>query len=353
MKKIILMFALLISAFVNANAQEIAISSNKLFDNTYIGVGGVAMTPLVVNKNEIFPLDGGAELKIGKDLTPVFGFNIEGISLFGSNNFSYSNKVVRALNVGLNGTINLTNMVSKYKPNRTFSLSTETGFGWLHYFDGIYDGQPNDGSINAKDNDENDLYAKTGLIFNFNVQHGWNIYFEPMVLWDLTGNSSWKHCFDINRALMGIQAGIVYHFKTKNGTHYFKTYDITAMNDEINTLKAENLSLKNAEPKTITKVESKTDTLYVSNSQWVVTFAQNSAALTYEAQETLNKVNTDVELVGTASPEGNKAYNKNLSDRRVKAVASYLTRRGIKVVSTKSLGAVNSSSNRLVIISSK
>ena len=152
---------------------------------------------------------------------------------------------------------------------------------------------------------------------------------------------------------MGIQAGIVYHFKTKNGTHYFKTYDITAMNDEINTLKAENLSLKNAEPKTITKVESKTDTLYVSNSQWVVTFAQNSAALTYEAQETLNKVNTDVELVGTASPEGNKVYNKNLSDRRVKAVASYLTRRGIKVVSTKSLGAVNSSSNRLVIISSK
>lgn len=345
MKKLMMIVALFVSA-MSMHAQEYAISSNKLLDNTYIGIGGVAMTPL--NVDHVTPLNGGVELKLGKDLTPIFGFNVEGIALFGSNNFSFSKKNVKATNVGLNGTINITNLFKKYNPNRVFTLSAEPGFGWLHYFDGIYDGQPIRNEL--MNNDENDLYAKTGAIFNFNVKHGWNLYFEPMILWDLTGHSTWEHCFDKTRALMGLQAGVVYHFNTSNGTHYFKKYNITSMNNEINTLRNE-LAQK---PKTITNTIVKHDTVFIENT-YIVTFAQNSSKLTESAKNVLNSIpeGVKVSVKGYASPEGNKMYNMNLSALRAIKVAEYLKSHNVIVGSFSGEGAENTESNRVAIVTIK
>ena len=62
-------------AVFTANAQ-IAIQKAKFFDNVYLGVHGGASTPLTFNS--VFPVNPGAGLTLGKELTPVFGIELEG-----------------------------------------------------------------------------------------------------------------------------------------------------------------------------------------------------------------------------------------------------------------------------------
>ena len=85
---------------------------------------------------------------------------------------------------------------------------------------------------------------------------------------------------------------------------------------------------------------------------YVVEFAQNKSILTGTAKATLNDVpaNATVSLDAYASPEGTKAYNKKLSQKRADAVKKYLEGRGIKVVSTTAHGAESESSNRVVYV---
>ena len=81
-------------------------------------------------------------------------------------------------------------------------------------------------------------------------------------------------------------------------------------------------------------------------------FAQNKSILTGTAKATLNDVpaNATVTLDAYASPEGAKAYNKKLSQRRADEVKKYLEARGIKVVGTNAHGAESDSSNRVVYV---
>ena len=74
MKKIFILMMALIMSFCVANAQ-LATENSKFFDNTYVGVGGQASTPL--DFNGALPLNGGVSVVLGKQLTPVFGVNIE------------------------------------------------------------------------------------------------------------------------------------------------------------------------------------------------------------------------------------------------------------------------------------
>ena len=139
----------------------------------------------------------------------------------------------------------------------------------------------------------------------------------------------------------------VYHFKNSNGTHYFKTYDIGAMNNEIERLNVE-LAKK---PKEVIKHTETVKTVkeYVQ-SEYVVQFAQNSSQLSNEAKDVLDNVNGRVTVVAYASPEGTDEYNKALSERRAAAVADYLINKGIKVISYIGHGCVSETSNRIAIV---
>ena len=140
----------------SANAQ-IATENAKLFDNTYVGVEFGATTPL--NFNSVFPVNTVAGIKFGKELTPVFGLEVEGLATFGDNVYRYGvnnsmlvpidgamnvhkkgsvNTFVKATNVGLNGVINVSNLLFGYQgAPRVFEIKTNTGIGWLHYFAGL------------------------------------------------------------------------------------------------------------------------------------------------------------------------------------------------------------------------
>ena len=306
MKKFILMMALMFSAVMGANAQT-ALETQKLFDNTSIGVVVGATTPL--DFNSVFPLNTVAGLKLGKDFTPVFGVEAEGLAILNDNHFADIKTVVKATNVGLNGVTNLSNLFGDYTgAPRAFEVKTVAGLGWLYLWN----------------TNVHDLTAKTGPI-QFNKNH----------------------------AQLGLTASLVYHFKTSNGTNNFKLYDVGAMNAEINNLRAE-LAKKPTEvirDHFVEKIVEKN----VGNNEWVVFFAKNSAELTAEAKKALDKIpaGSTVGITATASPEGTEERNNALSEDRAEVVAKYLDARGLKIGSVKGLGVQGEASNRVAIVVTK
>ena len=343
MKKILFMFALLISAVVGVNAQT-AYQSAKVFDNVSVGVTGGISSPL--NFNSVTPFNTNFGIRLQKDFTPVVGVQAEGLAFVNGNHFANDvNTWVKATNVGVNGVLNLSNLIGGYKGSpRVFEVSTVTGIGWLYKWD----------------TSSNYLSSKTGvdLAFNLGNEKQHSIVLTPAVYWNLSSGNGVE--FNRNHAQLAVNVAYVYHFKTSNGTHHFKTYDIGAKNDEINRLKEElasegkkNQSLIENNTKLnsqLAALNSKGDTL---NMKWVVEFEQGKSELSSKAKEELKNVIDAKKLVcvvAKASPEGSKDTNKKLSDERAAVVTKYLTDNGVTVKKSEGVGAESKYSNRVVLI---
>ena len=347
MKKFILMLALF-SAVLSANAQIATENSNAL-DNISVGVTAGASTPL--DFNSVFPLNTNVGLKIQKNFTPVFGLQAEGLAVLNDNHFSDIKTAVKATNVGLNGVFNLSNIFKGYRGTpRTFEASTVTGFGWLHTW-------------NTSDNF---LTAKTGLDLAWNIgkKKANSIVFTPAVYWNL--NKIGDIHMNKHNAQLALNVSFIHHFKTSNGTHHFKTYDIGAMISEIDRLNGALSECESREPvvKVVEKVVEVPAQNATTNAQedatvtstngdkWTVSFANGSAKLTPEAKFVLNQIGNDaiVDVVATASPSGTKEFNQKLSEKRAKAVADFLTnKRGVKVNSAVGKG-VDPVSGRTAVV---
>ena len=337
------MFALLISAVVGVNAQT-AYEAAKVFDNVSVGVTGGISSPL--NFNSVTPFNTNFGIRLQKDFTPVVGVQAEGLAFVNGNHFANDvNTWVKATNVGVNGVLNLSNLIGGYKGSpRVFEVSTVTGIGWLYKWD----------------TSSNYLSSKTGvdLAFNLGNEKQHSIVLTPAVYWNLSSGSGVE--FNRNHAQLAVNVAYVYHFKTSNGTHHFKTYDIGAKNDEINKLKEKlvsevkkNQSLIENNTKLnsqLAALNSKGDTL---NMKWVVEFEQGKSELSSKAKEELKNVidaKKIVCVVAKASPEGSKDTNKKLSDERAAVVTKYLTDNGVTVKKSEGVGAESKYSNRVVLI---
>lgn len=332
MKKFILMFALMISAFVGVNAQT-AIETPKVLDNVYVGANVGATTPLTFNS--VFPLNTTVGLTLGKNWTPIFGTEVQSGIAFNDTGFGSNSKTfVKAINTGVNGTINLTNLFLGYNPNKVFEVQTVTGLGWMHIYG------------NTVNNDDDELTAKTGLRFNWNLgkAKAWSLNVEPTVLWNLTNGNYDQVRFNKNFAQLALSVGVAYKFKTSNGTHNFKVYDVGRLNDEINSLRAQ-------KPKEVVR-EVVTTKVVPTQTKRVVFFEQGKSDLTDEAKDELNKIgeNSIVDIVGHASTEGSEVFNQALSENRAKAVADFLTNRGVKVNKATGEGETGTPKNRVVIV---
>lgn len=333
MKKFIFTMSLLFTLCSFTYAQT-AYEKSKILDNTSINVVGGATTPL--DFNSVFPVNGVAGIKLQKDLTPVFGFNVEGLASFGDNHYGSVSTVVKSINTGLNGVINFSNLLCGYNGTpRKFEVSTETGIGWLHSWTGH----------------SNYLTSKTGAILSFNLgkEKAHSVIINPAVYWNLSKTG--KIQFNKNHAQLGLLIGYVYHFKTSNGTHSFKAYDIGAMNDEINNLKAE-LAKK---PTEIVKEVVKTKVVTNTIGNTVVFFAQNSSELTGTAMAELSKIpsGSKVSIIGSASPEGSSKYNQKLSEKRAETVSKFLTGNGVIVENCTGIGVTDTTSGRVATVTIK
>ena len=351
MKKFLIALSVLAMGITSAQAQ-IAYEKAKPFDNVYLGIEGGVMGPM--NFKHFTPLNAAAGLKLGKNFSPVWGANLEGLAFFGDNRwqtgslgFSNSHTVVRAINLGLNGTLNFTNLFCEYNPDRRFEVGAEAGIGyWITYGDKHIIQSSNTG-------DDTELTAKTGLTFAYNLgeKRAWQLYVEPAIIWNLTHGPGDAIQFGKQAAQLGLFVGLNYKFKTSNGTHNFKVWNVGELNDEINSLRDQ----LNAKPKEVVKEVVKEvpaqQTLCIDNLVFV-TFAQGKYNLTNEAKKALDDVKEGrhVQIVGTASPEGPKDLNQRLSQNRADVVAKYLQSRGVIVDEAKGAGVQGVTSNRLAVV---
>ena len=369
MRKILLMLMLCFS-FVVANAQ-IATENRKALDNIYVGVEAGVTAPL--NFNSTFPVNPVAGIKIGKEFTPIIAIEAEGLAVFGDNFYRYGinsstlvweegafnvhkdgsmNTFVKATNVGANLVLNWSNALWGYKGTpRVFEVKTNTGLGWLHYF-GDFTTNKVGGYKPAGRN--NVLTAKTAidLVFNIGNKKAHTLTLSPTIYWGLNEEGNIK--FNKNYAQFGLMLGYTYHFKTSNGTHHFKTYDVGAMIGEIDRLNEE-LAKKPTEvvvEKVITAPSTNAVAAIQVPSTYVIQFAKNSFILSNAAKEILDGISGSVNITASASPEGTKKYNQTLSEKRANVVAEYLTKKGVKVNSVKGIGCVDNNSNRIAIITS-
>lgn len=331
MKKIIFIMSLLFT--LSANAQT-AYEKSKVLDNVSISIVGGATTPL--DFNSVLPLNGVAGLKLQKDFTPIVGINVEGLASFGDNHYGNVRTVVKSINTGVNGTVNLSNLLCDYKGGpRKFEMSTEVGLGWLHSWTGH----------------TNALTSKTGLVGSFNLSPSHSIIVNPAIYWNLSKDGPIQ--FNKHNAQLGLLIGYTYHFVTSNGTHSFKAYNVGAMNREINRLRAELAKKPKEVVKEVTREVVKTVTNTIGNT--VVFFAQNSSELTGTAMAELSKIpsGSKVSIIGSASPEGTVEYNQKLSERRAQVVAGFLRNNNVTVENCVGVGVTDNTSGRITTVTIK
>ena len=127
----------------SVNAQNTAITSNKAGDNWYIGANAGVSTTLTKNTEDggffksLAPTFG---VRVGKNLTTVFGLALDADMHFKSNKKWYdgSKTFIEDVNVNLLGTFNLSNLFAGYPGEpRPFEVIALGGFGWEHGFNHI------------------------------------------------------------------------------------------------------------------------------------------------------------------------------------------------------------------------
>lgn len=382
MKKLVLLFAVA-AMTVSASAQS-TVYGSKFTDNWSIGVQGGLATKTTQNRwlSNTNPFAG---IRLTKDFTPAFGIVAEGNVYFndrssvGTVDFGRDGKYIaghdrnlrtktfaKSLNVNLLAKVNLTNAIAGYTGEpRAFEVSALYGFGWLHgfgdyeYWGGEFmtpftvDGPTvENGDIVDGGAALNKLTSKAAVnfAFNFGADKQFQAFVEPSInFFDL---NSFK--YNIETSFVQVTAGIVYKFNNSWGTHNFKLAELRDQ-AEIDALNAQINELRNRKPEVITKEVIKE--VPVGKEVRVedlvfVTFAQAKYNLTKEAKEALDKVaeGSHVQIVGTASPEGNAQKNLVLSQNRANAVKDYLQGRGVIVDEAVGKGVQGTTSNRLAIV---
>ena len=359
MKKLGLLFAAAAMA-VSVNAQTV--TESKTFDNFYIGINGGAQVK-TTGESWMNNLNSNAGLRIGRWFTPVFGLAAEGNVYFNDHCKHYmpqSKTVARYMNVGLIGTVNLSNWFAGYKGEpRLFEVVPVYGFGWGHTF--------------GTDENYNVLTSKAGIDFTFNLgkAKAWQVYVEPSMNWSLNGYGYEGVAYNINKSAFQLNAGIVYKFKNSIGSHNFTIAqlrdqnEIDGLNSQINSLRSDlndkdaQLSAKDKQIKDLQNAldECNKKPKYVkpataTNLQPTVLFRQGKAVVDKSqmpnieliAQYMKNHPEAKVEIKGYASPEGNKDFNQALSQKRADAVKNVLVKKykiAADRLTTKGMGATD------------
>ena len=373
MKKLVLMLA---AASMAASVSAQTVAESKAFDNVYVGINGGVATKTTGHK-WLSDLDPNAGLRIGRYFTPVFGLAVEGNAYFSNKPWHSTGTAVRATNVSLLGTVNLSNLFGGYKGEpRAFEVSALYGLGWMHVFTN------NKAVENLTSGQRNRMTSKAALdfAFNFGSQKQWQVYVEPSINFAFLGkdhskvltaagiknydvNYNYKAvaqdgqpAYNINNSFVQLNAGVVYKFKNSNGTHNF-TIVVPRDQAEIDALNAQINELRNRKPEVITKevvkeVPAVKVKEFTVSDLVFVTFAQGKSALTNDAKAALNNVKqgVHVQVVGTASPEGSKELNDRLSQARADVVANYLKGRGVIVDEATGKGVQGVTSNRLAVV---
>ena len=337
MKKTILLSVFALAA-LTINAQSVVVEGGGFWDNWSMGIqgGGTMKMSGTGFFKSARPAFG---LTLGKQWTPILGTDIQGMGYVNTTN---STTMIDASDVSLLARMNLMNLFGSYLGMpRPFEIETVTGLGWLHHY------------MNGS-GDSDDLSARVGLNFNFNLgeEAAWTLGFKPAVVFNLTGNFPEKKvAFDKNYANVELLLGLTYHFADGDGNRHFQLVNavdplaVATMNEEINGLReivaAKDIELVGLADELLAvqgqlnearakKAEATGQTINILES--VVAFRFNESAIEtsqmpaieHVAQYLKENPSVNVTINGYASPEGTEDYNMKLSQRRADAVKAIL-----------------------------
>jgi outer membrane protein OmpA-like peptidoglycan-associated protein len=377
MKKIFVLMAAAMLTVTASAQQKTAVTGNKFGDNWYMGINVGAATPMQKWGDAGFMKGFAPKLgvRLGKNLTTVFGLAADAdlymLSKTDSKSLMGSKTFVNAMNLSLLGTFNLSNLFCGFKGEpRKFELIALGGFGWGHKFGGDFKA--------------NELTSKVALDFAFNLgaKKAWQLYIEPAAVFGLQkygkenvgalAMNPQDLMYDSRNGLFQLSLGLNYKFGTSNGTHNFATValrdqaEIDALNAQINEARSDadaakaaaaakdaqiaqlKKALKDCENRPVQVVEKKEGTTL----QPVVIFRQGSATIDkaqYASIEMVanymkNHKDAKVKIQGYASPEGAKAFNQKLSEKRAAIVKDALVKKykiAADRIETEGLGATD------------
>lgn len=229
MKKLLLLFAAAMLT-VSASAQKRTAVYNKFGDNWYVG-GNLGIAAPISDWGD----DGGRfdglspklSLRVGKNLTTVFGLALESDLYFGAGEESFmkTRTFINGINVDLLGTFNMNNLLYGYLGQpRPFEVIVFGGGGYSHTYGWVLSG----------------WNGKAGLDFTFNLgeKKAWQLYIEPAFVfgqprprWELHkkavyNKGSHENDYHVN-GIFQLSVGLVYKFRNSNGTHNYKIVEVS------------------------------------------------------------------------------------------------------------------------------
>ena len=340
MKKFILIFVAMFTFATSMFAQEQTnyTGSSKFTDNVSVTVQGGVLTSFDNFYSGHTAMAPIALVGVDKYVNPWFGVGVEARTLIGTGNGSYNtNTVFDWVNLSGYAKFNVLNMFNYNGERRTFEPVVYTGLGWGHSTACLH---------------TNQATYRAGVELNLNLgkEKAWGIVLNPSVVW--CGMTDYK--LNKHNGSFEVTAGVVYHFKTSNGTRTFakpRLYsqsEIDALNARIKELDSRPVAVKEV----IKNVPATNSTANVNavEKTYIVTFAKSKADLTNAAKANLDKITGTVVIEASASPEGTTKFNQKLSEDRANAVKSYLESRGVNVTKATGLGVVGNESNRIAIV---
>ena len=360
MKKIA-MFIAAAAIAVSASAQRTVVTASKAGDNIYVGVNGGATTWLK-GDNSFSAFQPEFGIRVGKNFTTVFGVALDLGSQMnahksecpaGLNNTTFFNNV----EANLLGTANLMNLFAGYKGEpRAFEIIALGGFGWGHAFPSDVD------CVNTK--------LALDFAYNFGSDKQWQAYVEPAITYMTTASVN-NFKYNINDSKFTVKAGVNYKFGCSNGKHNFAVEtvrdqaEIDGLNAKISSLRADVDAAKSAAAAKDAKIAELQKALSdcqnkpapvvekkAANLQPSVVFSQGKSVVEKSqlaniemiAKYMQNNKDAKVKISGYASPEGSKAFNQKLSEKRAEAVKAILVKKykiAADRITTEGLGATD------------
>ena len=233
MKRTLLLLLILVSA-ITADAQKL-VERPRFADNWSISVAGGVYHPMFYDLKYLVQCSGYAgSVELKKQLTPVFGFGIEGNGYYRL--YHKERKDPRTV-IGPVVHINLMNLFGGYKgAPRVFEIDASIMPAWGHLYRGTgYAIIP----------DENYFTTKYGLDLNFNVgrKKAWTISLKPAMVCDVlsrrpipgeivyTGDG-----YTLRNSDIQLFAGFTYHFRNHDGSRHTPYAAPATDNDEVDRL---------------------------------------------------------------------------------------------------------------------
>lgn len=358
------LFVLAVATMAAQAVSAQTVMDSRLTDNWYVGVNG-GVNAKTTHTSIFSNLNPSAGLRIGRNITPVFGFAVEGEAYF-NNKGSEARPLgtfVKGLNVSLLGTTNFSNLFAGYTGTpRTFEVIGVYGMGWGHIFS----------TESNRTDRKNGLTSKLGIDFAFNLgaNRAWQLYVEPNISYGMDLDQRATK-FNANHSALGVLVGLNYKFGNSNGTHNFRLAqmrdeaEINSLNDRINELRGmvdardnEIAANRNTIGNLENKLRTQKPTVVVNETkttnvlQPTVIFRQGKssidaaqyASISMIASYMKNHKDANILIKGYASPEGNMELNQRLSEARAKAVKDALVKRyGISAsrLTTEGMGATD------------